>query len=203
MAQGGNADFNGVVFREGRDGRKQQKHYEALLTQDIVPTRYASDSCLHNLGLYDSVYWMVDRLSLTHFYARKDPTYVSLTLEFLSSLVYTTNSWTSSTVGTTKFHMFNRAYEFSFNQMADLLQFPHGEGVICETPLDTDWPHEVGQFWGQLTGNQINSLKGNNAIQIYNPTIRYFCQMLAHTIFGWENKSRINANELFYMHSFF
>lgn len=49
MAQGGNVDLNGVVFGEGRDDRKQQKHYEALLTRDIIPTRYVDDSCLHSL----------------------------------------------------------------------------------------------------------------------------------------------------------
>lgn len=138
MAQGGNADFNGVIFREGRDSRKYKKHYEALLNRDIVPTRYANDSFLHSLGLYDSVYWMLDRLSLTHFYACRDPTYVSLALEFLSSLTYTTNSWTASTVGTIKFCMFNRKCEFNLNQMVDLLQLPHGEGVIFKTPMDTD-----------------------------------------------------------------
>lgn len=53
MAQGGNVYFNGVVFNEVRDGRK---HYEALLTQNIVPTMYVDDSYLPNLGLYDNVY---------------------------------------------------------------------------------------------------------------------------------------------------
>lgn len=89
---------------------------------------------------------MIDRLSLTHFYARRDPTYVSLTLEFLSSLAYTTQSWTANTIGTVKFCMFKKEYEFNLNQMANLLHFPHGEGVYCETPLDTDCPHEVGPF---------------------------------------------------------
>lgn len=157
MAQGGNVDFNGVVFHEGRDGRKQEKHYEALLTWDIVPTRYADDSCLRSLRLYDSVYQMLDRLSLTNFYACRDPTYVSLTLDFLKSLVYTINSWTISPIDTVKFRMFNKEYEFILNQMDDLLQFPHGEGVICEIPLDTNWPHEFGTFWEQLTSNQTDS----------------------------------------------
>lgn len=144
MDQGGNVDINRVVFREGRDGRKQQKHYEALLNWDIILIRYVDDSCLLSLGLYDNVYWMLDRLSFTHFYARRDPTYVSLTLEFLSSLAYTTQHWTASIVGTVKTLMFNKEYEFNLVQMDDLLHFPHIEGVICETPLDTDWPHEVG-----------------------------------------------------------
>lgn len=87
--------------------------------------------------------------------------------------------------------------------MADLLQFPRGEGGLCETPLDTDWPHEVGPFWEQLTGNQTDSFEGNNTTQIHNPTIHNFRQMLAHIIFGRENKSRINTKDLFYIHSIF
>lgn len=38
---------------------------------------------------------------------------------------------------------------------------------------------------------------------VHNPDIRYFCQILAHTIFGREKKSRIIAKELFYIHSVF
>lgn len=146
---------------------------------------------------------MLDRLSLTHFYAHRDPTYVSLSLEFLSSLVYTTNSLTANTVGTAKFRMFNMEYEFNLNQMADLLQFPRGEDVICETPLDTDWPYEVNPFWEKLISNHTDSFEGNNTTQIHNSTIRYFRQMLAHAIFGRENKSRINVKELFYIYSIF
>lgn len=143
---------------------------------------------------------MLDRLSLKNLYAHRDLTYASLTFEFLSSLVYTTNSWTSSIIGTAKFRMCIR---FNFNQIADLLQFPHGEGVICETPLDTNWPHEVGPLWEQLTGNHTDSFEENKATQIHNPSIRYFRQMLAHTIFGQENKSRIHAKELFHIHFVF
>ena len=82
---------------------------------------------------------MLGRLGLTHFCARRDPTYVRLTLEFLSSLVYTTQSWTASTIS---FYMFNKEYQFNLKRSAELLQFLYGEGVICETPLDIDWVHE-------------------------------------------------------------
>lgn len=87
--------------------------------------------------------------------------------------------------------------------MADLLHFPHMEGVICETTLDTDWPHEVDPLWEQLIGNRADSFEGNNTTQIHNPTIHYFRQMLTHTIFGRENKIRTNIKELFYIHSIF
>lgn len=63
----GNAEFNDIVFQEGKDGERHQKKYEALLKRDINPIRYVNDSFLRSLGLYDIVYWMLDRLNLTHF----------------------------------------------------------------------------------------------------------------------------------------
>lgn len=79
MAQEGNAHFEGVIFWDGRDGRKQQKKFKALLNRDIIPMRYADDTCLHRLGLFDSVNWMINKVGLSHFYARKDETYARMT----------------------------------------------------------------------------------------------------------------------------
>lgn len=144
---------------------------------------------------------MLDWLSFTHFCALKNHTFVSLTLEFLISLVYTTQSWTASTIGIVKLCMFNKEYDFNLDQMTDLLQFPHGEGVICETHLDKDWVHEVGPLWEQLTGNRAASFEGNKTTQIHNLAVCYFRQILAHTIYGRDNESRINCKELFYIYS--
>lgn len=73
MAQGGNADFNGITFRDRRDSEKQRRRYEALLNWEIVPARYAHDPCLCTLGLYDSVHWLLKRLGLSHFLHEKTP----------------------------------------------------------------------------------------------------------------------------------
>lgn len=100
---------------------------------------------------------MLDRLELSHFFSQKDPTHVRLTLEFLSSLHYTTRIGSASTTGTVKFRMFNREYKFTTDQLAEVLQFPYGEGVICEAPLETDWMHKVGKFWEQLMGHPTDS----------------------------------------------
>lgn len=108
-----------------------------------------------------------------------------------------------STVGIVRFRMFNREYQYNENDIADMLHFSHGEGDACETPLDTEWAHEFGRFGEQLTSNLADSFKRNNATHARNPTIRYFHQILIHSIFGQENNSRINVKELFYIHSVF
>lgn len=64
--------------------------------------------------------------------------------------------------------------------MDDMLQIPYGKGVICETLLDTDWVHEVGQLWEHLIGNCVDSFEDNNATHVHNSTIRYFPNFGTH-----------------------
>lgn len=106
-------------------------------------------------------------------------------------------------VGTVSFIMFNREYQYNQDDIADMLHFPHGGGVVCETPLDAEWAHEFGRFGEQLIGNLADSFEGNNVTHVHNPTIRYFRKILAYSMFGRESNSRINAKELFYIHSVF
>jgi hypothetical protein len=125
-----------VVFRSGRAGTKQANLFENLQSREIYATKYADDTCLQQLGLYDSVNYMLDHLGLNYFLSKKEPVYVKLTLEFLGSLIIATVPDTRSSSGTIYFRMFNVDYEFSFDDLADLLYFSHGNRVICEVPED-------------------------------------------------------------------
>lgn len=42
--------------------------------------------------------------------------------------------------------MFNKEYAYNTDQIAEMLNFPYGGGVIFETPLETNWVHSVWEF---------------------------------------------------------
>lgn len=107
-----------------------------MFNRSVIPTWYANETCLCSLGLLSSVHWVLNKLELTHFCALSNPTYVNLTLAFLSSFDYYTPMVSRNTIGTMKFRMFNRECEFSQDHIADLLQFPHGDDISCEGPLE-------------------------------------------------------------------
>lgn len=127
-----------IIFRQGRDDIKQRKKYEDLLSHDTFSTRYVDNACLQKLGIHNSVYYLVETLGLQNLFQRRDHTYMNLTREFLSSLIYYVNPNIESTADTLKFRMFNIEYEYTTKLIAELLSFPHREGVTCEAPIETD-----------------------------------------------------------------
>lgn len=136
----------GIIFCEGKDGNRQRQRYQELLTQEVYSTRYIDDNCLYSLGIYHCVYYLLENLGLEHLFDHRENTYMNLTMEYLSSLIYNVSPNTTSTVCTVKFRMFNMEYAYITDQLEGLLGFPHGEGVLCETPLDTDWAIKAYQF---------------------------------------------------------
>lgn len=74
-------------------------------------------------------------------------------------------------MGTTSaitFRMFNEEYEYSTNQLVELLHIPYGEGVLCQAPIETEWSADAFAFWEQIIGAATNSFEGNVASQIHN-----------------------------------
>jgi hypothetical protein len=76
-----------VSFRQGKAGQKQESLYRTLLERDILPTRYLHVDCLKQLGLYESVGYLINALNLDYFLSQSNHVIVQLTQEFLSSLI--------------------------------------------------------------------------------------------------------------------
>ena len=192
-------EYHGYILHGGQAGERQLKRLEKLLTTPIHSTRYIDENCLYSLGIYHSVFFLLDKIGMHDIFATQAPTYPRLTFEFLSSLIYNVSPNTASTVGGVKFRMFNVEYDYSTDGLAAMLGLPYGDGAICEAPLDTDWAFEA--FWARITKQNATSFDGLLASHIHNPALRVFRFLLASTIFARENPNKVNAKELIIMQS--
>lgn len=93
--------------------------------------------------------------------------------------------------------MFNRNYDISQDQMANLFSFPHGDKYACQHPLESEWESNALDFWQQLTGKTTTDWEGLKATAIHNPATRYLHRILANSIFGRENIGNVNSRDRF------
>lgn len=127
-----------IVFADGNNDIDQNAQYVNFSNREVTPTRYTDDSSFQELGPFSSVRWMIGNLRMIDFYAMVSLRYVKLTYEFLSSFHYITPFAEGRLTITAKFRMFHRSFVMNRNEIIDLLHFPHGEGWICESPLDSE-----------------------------------------------------------------
>lgn len=142
---------------------------------------------------------MLNRIRWTHFVHLCHSTYERLTLEFLNSYSYVTNPVSQGSIGTIRFRMFNRDYEFSHNHIAALLQFSHDIGLPYEVLQWGPWLTEFGRLWECLTGDFATDMKGKKSSHIHKLAIRYFRQILAHFVFGRGDNGSVNSKVLFFI----
>ncbi|KAI5401002.1 hypothetical protein KIW84_065730 [Lathyrus oleraceus] len=187
----------GITSAEGIVGENQRSNYHKLFKRNVLATRYPDNATLHDLGLIETVNWMLSNLDMSYSCSLTSAIYNRLTYEFLCSFRYSTPVGVSRTTCTVYFRMFNKDYTFSQGHMANIFSFPHGDEYACQAPLEREWEANALDFWRLLTGKTTSDWEGLKATAIQNPTIRYLHRILAKTIFGRENNGNLNSRDLF------
>ncbi|KAI5406548.1 hypothetical protein KIW84_053039 [Lathyrus oleraceus] len=137
----------GITFVEGVVGENQRSSYHKLFKRNLLAIRYPDNATLRDLGIFDSVNWMLNNLDMSYFCSLTSPTYIRITYEFLSSFRYVTPVGGSRTIYTIYFRMFNRDYTFSQDHMANIFSFPHGDEYTFQAPLEREWESNALDFW--------------------------------------------------------
>ena len=200
----GNQNFGNIIFRSG-DDNYQQEQFERFQQRGVASTRYPDLTCLQQLGLLQGIEWMLRLADLTFLCTHNQPTYPSLTLEFLSSYDYTTPAGEDEFLtGTATFRMFNTEYSLTQNQLSTMLQFPIEGQVYPRIPPNLNWSTVAAfDLFRKISGVDANNWEELLVSHIHNPTIRYFIRILQNTVFGRPNNSKVNAKELFFLECVF
>jgi hypothetical protein len=200
----GNQNFGNIIFRS-EDDNYQREQFERFQQRGVTSTRYPDSTCLQQLGLLQGIEWMLRLADLTFLCTHNQPTYPSLTLEFLSSYAYNTPAGEDEFLtGTATFRMFNTEYSLTQNQLSTMLQFSTEGQVYPRIPPDLNW-NTVAVFtlFKKISGLDAYNWEELLLSHIHNPTIRYFIRILQNTVFGRPNNNKVNAKELFFLHCVF
>ncbi|KAI5401167.1 hypothetical protein KIW84_065857 [Lathyrus oleraceus] len=200
----GNQNFGNIIFRS-EDDNYQREQFERFQQRGVTSTRYPDSTCLQQLGLLQGIEWMLRLADLTFLCTHNQPTYPSLTLEFLSSYAYNTPTGEDEFLtGTATFRMFNTEYSLSQNQLSTMLQFPIEGQVYPRIPPNLNW-NTIAAFdlFRKISGVDANNWEELLVSNIHNPTIRYFIRILQNTGFGRPNNNKVNAKELFFLECVF
>lgn len=72
-------DFMRIEFAEGTEGENQRARSAKLFSRGVTSTRYAHETTFCDLGVYNSVRWMLRNLRMSDFCVMTSPTYARLT----------------------------------------------------------------------------------------------------------------------------
>lgn len=122
---------------------------------------------------------MFTQMSLDWFLVTKHPTYMNLTLEFLSSFHFQPHIGLGQNRGSTIFILFGREYRFTSRELARLLAFQYDPHAYSEVPDDAHMQGRLDYFLGRIIEDFPPNPEAINTTLIHNPSIQYFQMVIA------------------------
>ncbi|KAL2921152.1 hypothetical protein RDABS01_012643, partial [Bienertia sinuspersici] len=173
-------DFNGdAQFKE---------NYDKLFKRVVSATRYCYIDALKALHIEDDVRWLFSNVGRHDFLTAKYPTYKRVTLEFLSSLKGVVKPGLD---GMVTFRLYNAKHTWKLSHLDEVL------GLPTEGPRLTSKYWDANQIWRRMGPGTDFDSKGCLNYLIRHPALRYVHKVLANTIFGHEENSKVRRDEIY------
>jgi hypothetical protein len=172
----------------------ERERYNMLMNREICVNRYPDSRALEAFGIKSNVMTLLNNIGWTDFVGEPHYTFVTSTLEFMSTLCFVPDRENSKV----SFSLGNVEYNMSLSQFCDKMGFASA-GLIHVSRNRVNRPQNYDQheFWSQITGRGHFESRTAKASMIQNPVFRYLHRVMACTIFGRPETATVRADELF------
>ena len=173
-------------------GESQRSLYTTLSQRPVFPNKYTDMDAIDLLGIIPELKHKLAKVGWSDLLKMDDPSYATLTREFLSSFMVTED-------GLLSFRIANQNHQITKDTLASMF----GWKLIDTQPLPSDF---ATPFWLRITGLPATEryVAQNSATsKITSYCYRYFLRLLSYTIYGRaESNNRIQAGELALLYYF-
>lgn len=174
LTRGRSSNPFGIIFKN----ESQKTRYDTLVKKKVVNTRYLNNNVLKVLGFKDDVFWMLEQVGWIAFVNMKFPTYIRLTLEFLSLIEASVLYREGCDEGYISFHLFNTEHQLNLEQFNTIFDLPCGGKQRDPTEF------RVHDVWADFTQEVHYDSSRAKATGLRNLYFHYLHRTISHTIFG-------------------
>ncbi|KAK1374333.1 hypothetical protein POM88_030526 [Heracleum sosnowskyi] len=154
-------------------GETQRSRYAKLSKRPVFPNKYVNDYAIGQLEIVAELSHKLEKVGWTDLLIMDEPSYSTLTYEFLSSFTVTSE-------GSLSFRIANQSHVITKAELATMF----GWQLVEQHPLPEDY---ATPFWLKITGlpsTESYKAQSASASAIISHCYRYFARLLSFTMFG-------------------
>ena len=176
-------EFPTITLRD----EAQRTRLSLLGNKRVIPTRFICRDSLQRLGVYEETRTLFRGVGMSDLFTMHHTTSRDLTLEFLSSLGYTTDDYGEVTLS---FRLEGMERTLTISELGDLFGLPRRG----EEPRNPDL--HPGTLWPALSGEPLASTQSVLISHIHHPAIRIWAKFMAFTLSAKSESNRLNSIDL-------
>ncbi|KAL2903952.1 DNA-directed RNA polymerase subunit beta [Bienertia sinuspersici] len=173
---------------------KFKEKYEMLFSRGVVATKYCDIDALKTSHIEEDVRWLFDNIRLGNLLMNKTPTSMRATLEFLSFLKVHMFTNPSSGESSITFLLFNEDHTWT------LEKFNESMGIPIGGPRVKPQHRNEKELWQTISVELDYDSKRSSVTAICHPALCYVFKVFSNTIFGRQEGSKVQKDEIFMLH---